>query len=51
MENGAVFKSNRSRGMRRPEVAPDAEPWRSGFEQRGVSGDFMRQREQPAARK
>lgn len=51
MEHGAVFKSNRSRAVRRPKAAPGAEAWRSGFDQRGVSNDFMRQRDQPAAQK
>ena len=51
MERGAVFKRNRSHAVRRPKVAPGAEAWRSWFDQRGVSNDFMRQREQPAAQK
>ncbi|MES1951539.1 virulence-assiciated protein MvpT [Salinisphaera sp. S4-8] len=49
MERGAVFKRNRSHAVRRPKVAPGAEAWESGFERRGVSDDFMRQRDQPAA--
>ena len=51
MKHGTVFRSNRSHRVSRPKVAPGAEAWRSGFEQRGVSDDFMRQRGQPAGRK
>jgi len=49
MERGAVFKRNRSRGVRRPKVAPGPEIWESWFEQDGVSGDYMCERDQPAA--
>ena len=50
MERGAVFKRNRSHAVRRPKVAPSAEAWESWFDKRGVSDDFMRERDQPAAK-
>ena len=69
MQEGSVFKSNRSQAVRLPKavafpdavrkvdvvvlgnsrlLSPAGEAWQTWFDSRGVSEDFMIERDQPA---